>query len=363
MNNKPNAYPRYFLGIESSCDDTGVAILLNGKDVVANELLSQTPYHEIFNGVVPEIASRKHFECLHLLLDVALRKAGCSFSDLCGIAATIGPGLIGSLLVGVATAKAIALSQGIPFFPVNHLLGHVFANFLSEPLLLPPFVILLVSGGHTEIYYMASFEKIERMGGTLDDAAGEAFDKGARILRLSYPGGPAISKISLEGNPTAIRFPKAFQNDLSFDFSFSGVKTALLYFMKRNPEFLVADAAASYQEAIVDILLQKIFLAARKKNTQKIVFAGGVSANHRLREKAKEKSIKWGYDIIFPSLETCTDNAAMIAKAGWFYYDRGINIQPDARVNASLSIEETMRVLFEQSTPEEASEEQNCAPK
>jgi N6-L-threonylcarbamoyladenine synthase len=338
------------LGIETSCDDTGVAIIENGKILRANELLSQTDFHKIFDGVVPEIASRKHFECIHLILDNAFQKAKCRPEDLCGVGCTIGPGLSGSLLVGVCTAKAIAFALNIPFLPINHLLGHIHANFLSHPDLKPPFLVLLVSGGHTDIYELQALDKIIHLGGTLDDAAGEAFDKGARVLGLPYPGGPSIAKAAISGNPMAISLPKPLKNSGNFDFSFSGLKTSLLYFMKKNPGFSTADAAASYQEAITEVLIEKVFLAGRKTGSHTIVFAGGVSANQVLRNKAEDKAKKWGYRVLFPKPEDCTDNAAMIARAAWYYYKKGMIGQPNSCVDASLTIEKTMISTSIQST-------------
>lgn len=336
---------KYLLGIETSCDDTGVAVLDASGKVLANELLSQIDFHQVFNGVVPEIASRKHFETIHTLLDRALSRARITWKDLEGVACTIGPGLVGSLLVGVCTGKAIAAALKIPFIPVNHLIGHIYANFLTNPDLKPPFIILLVSGGHTDLYAMIAPEEIRYLGGTLDDAAGEAFDKGARILGLPYPGGPSISKAAEEGNPLAIRFPRPLKKEDSLDFSFSGLKTALLYYMRKHPDFPVSDAAASYQEAITDILIEKTFLAGRQTGFRKIVFAGGVSANRVLRKKATERASQWGYTAHFPNVEDCTDNAAMIARAGWHSLLNGAVHQPNVTVDSSLTIEKTLATM------------------
>ncbi len=342
MDNPATGSQRYLLGIETSCDDTGVAILNADGRILANELFSQTDFHRVFNGIVPEIASRKHFESIHALLDRALETAQISWEDLSGVACTVGPGLIGSLLVGVCTGKAIAFALKIPFIPVNHLIGHIYANFLTYPDLNPPFVILLVSGGHTDLYAMISPEDIRHLGGTLDDAAGEAFDKGARILGLPYPGGPSISIAAEKGNPRAIRFPQPLKREDTLDFSFSGLKTALLYYMKKHPDVPVPDAAASYQEAITDALIDKTFLAGRQTGFRKLVFAGGVSANRILRKKARERAAQWGYSAHFPNVEACTDNAAMIACAGWHYLLNGSGNQSDVTVDSSLTIEKTL---------------------
>jgi len=335
---------RYLLGIETSCDDTGVAILDDEGKVLANELLSQIDAHQVFNGVVPEIASRKHFETIHTLLDRALESAGLSWEDLSAVACTIGPGLIGSLLVGVCTGKAVACALGIPFIPVNHLIGHIFSNALTHPELAPPFIVLLVSGGHTDLYAVVSYEDLRHLGGTLDDAAGEAFDKGARILGLPYPGGPSVSKAAETGDPHSVRFPLPLKKQGTMDFSFSGLKTALLYHMKKHPDSSVSDAAASYQEAITDILVEKTFLAGRQTGYRKLVFAGGVSANRALREKARSRAAKWGYTVFFPRVEDCMDNAAMIARAGWHALWSGAVHQPKATVDSSLTIEKTQAV-------------------
>ncbi len=315
------------LAIESSCDDTGVCVLKNGTKILSNVLASQIEVHEKYGGVVPEIASRKHLESINYLIEKAVEKADVLFSDLSAVAATRGPGLIGALLVGLCAGKALSFSLDIPFIGVNHLKGHIFANHLVYPDLKPPYMVLLVSGGHTQLIFIDEAYTFRTVGGTLDDAAGEAFDKGARILKLGYPGGPLIEKTALNGNPAAVRFPRALREKGNFDFSFSGLKTSLLYYTKRNSEYNLQDVAASYQEAITDILVEKSFKAARKflggknaRETKKIVFAGGVASNQSLRQKAQKKGEKWGYQLYFPPIEYCTDNAAMIAAAGWERY-------------------------------------------
>ena len=314
------------LAIEPSCDDSGVCVLRNGTQILSNVLSSQIDVHEKYGGVVPEIASRKHLESINYLIEKAVDKADVLFSDLSAVAATRGPGLIGALLVGLCAGKALSFSLDIPFIGVNHLKGHIFANKLIYPELKPPYMVLLVSGGHTQLIFINETYTFNTVGGTLDDAAGEAFDKGARILNLGYPGGPVIEQTALNGNPDAVRFPRALREKGNFDFSFSGLKTSLLYYTKRNSTFNLNDIAASYQEAITDILVEKSFKAARKflggnsKEAKKIVFAGGVASNQSLRQKAQKKGEKWGYQIYFPPFEYCTDNAAMIAAAGWERY-------------------------------------------
>ncbi len=326
------------LAIESSCDDTGVAILKDGQFLLSNLLASQIDFHREFGGVVPEIASRKHLEVINLLISKALEESGIKFSDIDAVAATKGPGLVGALLVGVCTAKSIAFACDIPFIGVNHLMGHIYANFLTYPELAPPFVIMLVSGGHTEIIYMKDYSGFEILGSTLDDAAGEAFDKGARVLGLPYPGGPAIQKIAADGNDKFVKLPQALKGKNNFNFSFSGLKTSLLYYMNENPSTPVCDAAASYQNAIVSVLVDKSFNAARKMGVNRILFAGGVAANKILRDRAFNKASKWGYEVYFPSVSECTDNAAMIAKAGWHKFSSGEIDGLDCNVYPSLSL-------------------------
>jgi len=328
------------LGIESSCDDTGVAILKNGTELLSNKLASQIDFHREFGGVVPEIASRKHLEIINLLIDRALKEAGMGFKDIDAVAATKGPGLIGALLVGICVSKTISFTYDIPFIGVNHLMGHIYANFLTYPELKPPFIIMLVSGGHTEIILMKDYADYEVIGSTLDDAAGEAFDKGARVLGLNYPGGPSIQKESQNGDELSIRFPQALKGKNNFNFSFSGLKTSLLYYMKENPDASICNAAASYQYAVVNVIVEKVFNAARKNGINKILFAGGVAANNNLRIKAEEKAKKWGYRVYFPAVSECTDNAAMIAKAGWYKYQNNLIEGLDCNVYPSLSVSE-----------------------
>jgi len=333
-----NNSKRVLMAIESSCDDTGVCIISEDRKILANLLSSQIEIHNRFGGVVPEIASRKHLEVINPMIDQALQIANCRFSDLDAVAATIGPGLIGALLVGVCTAKTIAFTNNIPFIGVNHLKGHISANYLIYNDLQPPFMVLLCSGGHTQLIFVQDDETFIRVGNTLDDAAGEAFDKGARILNLGYPGGPQIEKVAKTGNPQFVQFPRALREKANFDFSFSGLKTSLLYHTRKHPEDDIADVAASYQEAIVDSLVEKSFRAARKQGTKKIIFAGGVAANRRLREKATQKAQNWSYQTYFPPLDFCTDNAAMIASAAWQRFEQADFDSLDMRADPSLTI-------------------------
>ncbi|HIP92272.1 MAG TPA: tRNA (adenosine(37)-N6)-threonylcarbamoyltransferase complex transferase subunit TsaD [Thermotoga sp.] len=325
------------LGIETSCDETAVAVLKDGKEILANFVSSQIKIHEKFGGVVPEIAARQHLKILPLLLKEVFKRVEPSELDL--IAVTYGPGLIGALLVGLSLAKGLSMSLEIPLIGVNHIEAHIFSIFISYPNLSPPFITLMVSGGHTMIIKVEENMKMTVLGETLDDAAGEAFDKVARLLGLGYPGGPAIEKASLKGDPKKYKFPRATTEDKkNFNFSFAGLKTSVLYFLKKAENYKVEDVAASFQEAIVDVLVEKTFNAARFSGIRKIVFAGGVSANKRLREKAKEKAEKWNYEIYFPPFELCTDNALMVAKAGYEKYLKGefspldLNADPNLRI-------------------------------
>ena len=272
------------------------------------------------------------------MIDTALKEARCDFSDIDAVCATIGPGLIGALLVGVSVAKAIAFTMNIPFIGVNHLKGHIYANYLIYKDLKPPFMVLLCSGGHTQLIFVEEHDTFRLVGNTLDDAAGEAFDKGARILELGYPGGPHIQKVSKEGDNRAVDFPRALREKDNFNFSFSGLKTSLLYHTRKHPDDDISNVAASYQEAIVDSLVEKTFKAARKYGTRNVIFAGGVAANERLREKAHHKGYNWKYQVYFPPLEFCTDNAAMIASAGWQRFEKGDYDSLEMPANSSLKI-------------------------
>jgi len=300
------------LGIETSCDETAAAVCKNGK--IISNIVSQQVIHEKFGGVVPEIASREHDFLLNQVVDRAIEEANIRISDLNAIGVTQGPGLSGTLLTGISFAKGLALGLGIQIIPINHLEGHIFANFLAQPDLEYPFLCLLVSGGHTQIWQIKNINSYILLGETRDDAAGEAFDKGARILGLGYPGGPKIEKKAKKGDPFKIDFPRILLDKKSLDFSFSGLKTSLLYYFDKFEEtskINVSDIAASYQMAIVETLIEKVKRALEKTNYKRCVIAGGVAANTLLREKIKE--VNPGTDFVFPDLSFCTDNAAMIS--------------------------------------------------
>ncbi len=305
------------LGIETSCDETAAAVVIAGREVRSNVVSSQVDLHARYGGVVPEIAGRAHEQHITSVLVEALVEAGHDDADIGAVAATVGPGLIGSLLVGVSAAKALALVWGVPFVGVNHLEAHFYASFLDDPDLELPVLVLLVSGGHTMLVSFEDHGRYRLLGSTLDDAAGEAFDKVARYLDLGYPGGPAIDLLSMEGDPEAIRFPRALLNE-GHDFSFSGVKTAVINHVRSNPDVTNADVAASFQAAVVDVLVTKARRAAAEIGAKGICLAGGVAANSLLRERTLDICTEDGFDAHLPSRAMCTDNAAMVAAAGWW---------------------------------------------
>jgi len=314
------------LGIESSCDETAAAVVKDGKVVLSNIVFSQIPFHQKFGGVVPEIASRKHLETIISIVREALERAGVSLKDIEGIAVTQGPGLVGSLLVGLSVAKAIAYVYQMPIVGINHLEGHISAVYLEYT---PKysFIALVVSGGHTSLYQVQERGSYRLLGQTRDDAAGEAFDKVARLLNLGYPGGVIIDRLSQQGKADAIQFPRALSLKSSHDFSFSGLKTAVLNYLlslKTFPEpDEIPDIVASFQEAVVDVLIEKTFQAAGELKCPSIVVTGGVAANTRLREKMEERGKEDGIAVFIPSHNLCTDNAAMIAVAGNYYLEKG----------------------------------------
>jgi N6-L-threonylcarbamoyladenine synthase len=305
------------LGIETSCDETAAAVVVDARQVLSSVVSSQVELHARFGGVVPEIASRAHVELLTPVVARALIEAGISDDHVDAVGATVGPGLVGALLVGVSAAKALALVWGVPFVAVNHLEAHLYAAFLEEPDLELPIVVLLVSGGHTLIILMEGHGRYRILGTTIDDAAGEAFDKVARYLGLGYPGGPAIDGISTQGDPQAIAFPRAILSD-GYDFSFSGVKTAVVNYVRKHPEVGTADVAASFQEAVVDVLVTKTRAAAQAHGAKGIALAGGVAANSLLRTRVLDVCMADGLHPFLPSREMCTDNAAMVAAAAWW---------------------------------------------
>ncbi|MCU1352651.1 MAG: gcp [Acidimicrobiales bacterium] len=305
------------LGIETSCDETAAAVVAGGSDVRSSVVSSQVDIHARYGGVVPEIASRAHVDLLTPVIAQALVEAGLDDGEVDAVAATHGPGLVGSLLVGVSTAKALALVWDVPFVAVNHLEAHLYACTLEDPSLELPALVLLVSGGHTLLVAMEDHGRYRLLGSTLDDAAGEAFDKVARYLGLGYPGGPAIDRIALEGDPTAISFPRAMRED-GFDFSFSGLKTAVINHVRKHPEAATADVAASFQEAVVDVLITKARRAARAMGARSMCLGGGVAANSVLRERLLSACVEDGLHGFLPSRAMCTDNAAMVAAAGWW---------------------------------------------
>jgi N6-L-threonylcarbamoyladenine synthase len=319
------------LAIETSCDDTGAAVILDGRKILSNIVSSQVPIHQKYGGVVPELASRKHIESIVPIVAEALETAKVTLKEIDSIAVTQGPGLVGSLLVGLSFAKSIAFARGLPFIGVNHVEAHLSAIFLEEKPPRFPFIGLVVSGGHTSLFRMDGFGKYKRLGQTRDDAAGEAFDKVAKLLGLGYPGGPIIDELSKAGNPKAIRFPRPVLSKNSFDFSFSGLKTAVVNYVKAYPEppggypeNLIKDIVSSFQEAVVEVLVKKTLKAAQQQGLKRVVLSGGVAANQRLRQKIREESFEQQLKVYLPSPSFCTDNAAMVGVVGYEYLKRGI---------------------------------------
>ena len=330
------------LGIESSCDETAAAVVEDGKNILSNVVSSQVAFHKKYGGVVPEIASRKHVETIVPVIRESLDKAGLTLNEIEGIAVTRGPGLVGSLLIGISLAKSIAYVKNLPLIGVNHLEGHLNAVFLEEKDLEFPFVGLVVSGGHTNLYHVKARGDYIFLGQTRDDAAGEAFDKVAKLLGLGYPGGVIIDKMAKEGNAAAINFPRALIAKDSFDFSFSGIKTAVLHYVKRQEGKIddghKNDIVASFQEAVVDVLVTKVIRAAKKCKVDKVSLAGGVAANTRLREKIAEQAGKGDIRAFIPSPHLCTDNAAMIAAVGDYYLEKGITSPLTLNASSRLPI-------------------------
>ncbi len=315
------------LAVESSCDETAAAVVVNGRDVRSNVISSQIDLHTLYGGVVPEIASRKHIEKINQVIEEALKEADCTLDDMDAIAVTYGPGLVGALLVGVAEAKAISYAKKKPLIGVHHIEGHICANYIENKELEPPFLCLVVSGGHTHLVRVSDYGKYEILGKTRDDAAGEAFDKVARAIGLGYPGGPKIEKVSHEGNPHAVEFPRAKIEDGPYDFSFSGLKSAVLNYINgckmKGIEIVQADVAASFQNAVIDVLVGNAMKAIDEFKMDKFAIAGGVASNGTLREAMRKACEKKGVQFYHPSPIYCTDNAAMIGVAGYYDYLAG----------------------------------------
>ena len=332
------------LGLESSCDETAAAVIKNGRTVLSNVISSQIDIHKEYGGVVPEIASRKHIERINTVIEEALKEAGVGLKDLDALGVTYGPGLVGALLVGVAEAKAICFAADIPLVGVHHIEGHVSANYIENPDLEPPFLCLIVSGGHTHLVIVKAYGEFEILGRTRDDAAGEAFDKVARAIGLGYPGGPKIDKLSKEGNPDAIVFPKAHMEDAPYDFSFSGLKSAVLNYINKanmqHQEFNRADLAASFQKAVVDTLTQKAIRAAKEHHINKLAIAGGVASNSTLRKTMEAACVAENIRFYHPSPIFCTDNGAMIGVAAYYEYIKGTRSGWDLNAVPNLQLGE-----------------------
>lgn len=328
------------LGIETSCDDTSASVIEN--DTILSNIVSSQLIHNRFGGVVPELASRAHIQQSIPVIKEALAEADMKKDDIDGISVTFGPGLVGSLLVGLSIAKGLSLSLNIPFIGVNHLEGHIWANFIDHPHLSPPFIVLIVSGGHTQIVYVKDYGVYEVLGRTRDDAAGEAFDKVAKILNLGYPGGPAIEKTAEKGDPAYFRFPRAYLDKDSFDFSFSGLKTSVMNHVynigKEEAGKHIEDIAVCFQEAVIDVLVKKTIMAAKRLQAEQICIAGGVAQNKSLRKCFKKSLEKSNIDILWPSPLLCTDNGAMIAATGLYYLKKGKSSPHSLSPNSSLNL-------------------------
>lgn len=330
------------LAIETSCDETSAAVVLNGTKVLSNIIWSQIELHKVYGGVVPEIASRKHIEKMNPVIEEALNKANVTFEDIDAVAVTYAPGLVGALLVGLATAKAIAFALKKPLIGVHHIEGHICANFIEDPKFEPPFICMVVSGGHTHLVYVKDYGSYEVLGKTRDDAVGEAFDKVARAIGLGYPGGPKIDHLAKEGNSKAIDFPRAYLEPESYDFSFSGIKSAVLNYLNqcemKNETVNKADIAASFQEAVIEVIVNKTIRAAKDNNIKRVALAGGVAANSKLRSEMKRACEAEGLQLQYPSMIYCTDNAAMIGCAAYYDYLKGIRHGMDLNAIPYLKI-------------------------
>lgn len=334
----------FILAIESSCDETAAAVVKNGREVLSNTIYSQIALHTEYGGVVPEIASRKHIEKINQVIEESLKEAGMKLEDMDAIAVTYGPGLVGALLVGVSAAKSLAFALDKPLVGVHHIEGHISANFIENKDLEPPFICLVVSGGHSHLVVVEDYGKYKILGRTRDDAAGEAFDKVARSIGLGYPGGPKIDKVSKEGNPEAIHFPRAKVEDGEYDFSFSGLKSAVLNYLNqcemKGEEINVPDVAASFQKAVIDVLVEHSMDAVKRYGLKKFAIAGGVASNSSLRAAFEERCASEGIEFFHPSPIFCTDNAAMIGVAGYYEYIKGVRSGYDLNAVPALKLGE-----------------------
>lgn len=332
------------LAIESSCDETAAAVVVDGREVKSNIIYSQIELHTLYGGVVPEIASRKHVEKINQVIEKALTEADVTWEDIDAIAVTYGPGLVGALLVGVSAAKAISYAKKIPLVGVNHIEGHIAANYIENKELKPPFICMVASGGHSDLVLVKDYDEFQIVGRTRDDAAGEAFDKVARAIGLGYPGGPKIDALAKEGDPRAIKFPRAVMQDSPLDFSFSGLKSAVLNYINgcdmKGIEYNKADVAASFQQAVIDVLVDNSVAAAKEYNCKCLALAGGVAANSLLRSEMTRKCAENNITFFHPSPVLCTDNAAMIGAAGYFEYSKGVRSGLDLNAVPNLKIGE-----------------------
>jgi N6-L-threonylcarbamoyladenine synthase len=332
------------LAIESSCDETSAAVVKNGREVLSNVISSQIATHKLYGGVVPEIASRQHIEAIDWVIDAALEEAKVDKHDVDAIAVTYGPGLVGALLVGLSEAKALAFALNKPLVPVHHIEGHIAANYIENINWKPPFICEVVSGGHTHLVHIKDYNDFDILGRTRDDAAGEAFDKVARVLGLTYPGGPQIDKLSNEGNPDAISFPRVVLEADTYDFSFSGLKSAVLNYINKakmtGEEINNADVAASFQKAVTDVLVEKAMRACNEFGLKKLALAGGVSANKHLRAQMQAACDKNGIELCVPKPVLCTDNAAMIGAAGYYEFIKGVTANMDVNAYPSIKLGE-----------------------
>ena len=345
MSNRMDEKDILILGIESSCDETAAAVVKNGREVLSNIISSQIALHTLYGGVVPEIASRKHIEKINQVIEEALSAAGVTLADIDAIGVTYGPGLVGALLVGVAEAKAISFASGIPLVGVHHIEGHISANYIEHKELEPPFMSLVVSGGHTHLVKVQDYGVYEILGRTRDDAAGEAFDKVARAIGLGYPGGPKIDRVAKEGNAEAISFPRAKVDDSLYDFSFSGLKSAVLNYLNscemKGETYVQADVAASFQKAVTDVLVEHSIAAVKAQGFRKFAMAGGVASNSALRTAMDEACRLEGIELYYPSPIFCTDNAAMIGAAAYYEFRNGVTSGLDLNAVPNLKLGES----------------------